>query len=165
VDLGGGKRLLRGLPSYPNQCAIRMGVSLKAAGVTIGQLGGITTCSYHPREEMHLLNAQQTADAINRLGLSPVEKYVGADAANFYPKVFGRRGIIFIKDYWYRSIPGGRDAEGKQLYTKETVPTGDHIDVWNGYRTTAAFLMEWFSWLGYYSNYADAREIWFWEVK
>ena len=43
--------------------------------------------------------------------------------------------------------------------------TGDHIDVWNGYRSSAKWLMEWFSWLGYYSNYAEAKEIWFWEVK
>ena len=37
--------------------------------------------------------------------------------------------------------------------------TGDHIDVWNGYRSTSKWLMEWFSWLGYYSNYAEAKEI------
>jgi len=24
--------------------------------------------------------------------------------------------------------------------------------------------MEWFSWVGYYSNYAEAGEIWFWPV-
>ena len=42
---------------------------------------------------------------------------------------------------------------------------GDHIDVWNGYRSSTKWLMEWFFWLGYYSNYAEAGEIWFWEVK
>jgi hypothetical protein len=25
--------------------------------------------------------------------------------------------------------------------------------------------MEWFSWAGYYSNYAGAKEIWFWPIK
>ncbi len=47
----------RGFPSYPNQCAIRMGVALRGAGVTIDQLGRITTCDFHPRDEMHTLNA------------------------------------------------------------------------------------------------------------
>jgi hypothetical protein len=37
--------------------------------------------------------------------------------------------------------------------------------VWNGYRSSAKWLLEWFSWVGYYSNYANAGEIWFWEVK
>ena len=39
------------------------------------------------------------------------------------------------------------------------------IDVWNGYRSSTKWLMEWFSWLGYYSNYVQAKEIWFWDVK
>ena len=28
--------------------------------------------------------------------------------------------------------------------------------MWNGYRSSAKWLLEWFSWLGYYSNYANA---------
>ncbi len=69
------------------------------------------------------------------------------------PRLFGRTGVIFIRDYWHRPT----DQRGR--------PTGDHIDVWNGYRSSAKWLMEWFSWLGYYSNYAESREIWFWPVK
>jgi hypothetical protein len=163
-DSAGG--LKRGFPSYPNQCAIRMGVCLRGAGVTIDQLGRITTCDFHPREEMHVLNAQQTADAVGRLslpGIKPVEKIIGPEVADFYNRLFGRRGIVFFKDYWSRSVavngPNGTE------YVKEKTPTGDHIDVWNGYRTSAAWLMEWFSWLGYYHTYSAAREIWFWEVE
>ena len=37
--------------------------------------------------------------------------------------------------------------------------------LWNGYRSSTKWLMEWFSWLGYYSNYVQAKEIWFWDVK
>lgn len=162
-----GKTLLRGTPSYHNQCAIRIGVALHAAGVTIGDMGGVATCSYHPAEDMHCLNAQATAEAIGRLriaNLGQKETYAGNDAANFYPKIIGRRGIIFFQDYWYRSDTS-IGADGSIKTSKESTPSGDHIDVWNGYRTSAAFLMEWFSWLGYYSNYADARAIWFWEVK
>jgi len=150
-----GKLVLQGFPVFANQCAIRMGIALRRAGVQPSQLSGISNCSVHPRDEMHFINASQLANGIARAridGIGPTEKYVGADAAQFYPKIFGRTGIIYIQDYWRRSSDSGR-------------PTGDHIDVWNGYRSSAKWLMEWFSWLGYYSNYADAGEIWFWEVK
>lgn len=151
-----GTAVGRGLPVFSNQCAIRMGVALKRAGVTANQLSGCAHCAVHPREEMHFINATQLANTIARANLPGVglrEIISGPDAAKFYPKIFGRTGIIFIQDYWRRSS----DAPGH--------PTGDHIDVWNGYRSSAKWLMEWFSWLGYYSNYAEAREIWFWEVK
>lgn len=151
-----GKLVRRGYPVFANQCAIRMGVTLRRAGVLPSQLSGCAHCVVHPREEMHLINANQVARAIAGAklpGVGPLEKIAGADAAQYYPKLFGRTGIIYIQDYWQRtSDPAGH-------------PTGDHIDVWNGYRSSAKWLMEWFSWLGYYSNYAHAGEIWFWEVK
>ena len=75
----------------------------------------------------------------------------GTEAAHFYAKLYGRTGIIYVQDYWKRH--------------GETTPTGDHIDVWNGYRSSTKWLLEWFSWLGYYSNYVQAKEIWFWDVK
>jgi len=145
-----------GFPTFANQCAIRMGVSLKRAGVRPDQISGCLTCSAHPPEMMHFIRAHEVANAISRAklpGVGQVERIRANDVAEFYPQLFGRSGIIYIKDYWHRSI----DRPGS--------PTGDHIDVWNGYRSSAKWLMEWFSWLGYYSNYADAREIWFWEVK
>ena len=131
-----GNTILLGFPVFSNQCAIRMGVALRRAGVQPSQLSGISHCSVHPRDEMHFINASQLANGIARAkidGIGPTEKFIGADAANFYPKIYGRTGI--------------------------------HIDVWNGYRSSAKWLMEWLSWLGYYSNYAGAGEIWFWEVK
>lgn len=149
-----GRVVHTGFPVFANQCAIRMGIALRRAGVQPSQLGGCTHCAVHPREDMHFINASQLGNAIGPHidGVGPRESYRGDDAANFYPKLFGRTGIIFIADYWHRSGETG-------------VPTGDHIDVWNGYRSSAKWLMEWFSWLGYYSNYAGAREIRFWEVK
>jgi hypothetical protein len=143
-------------PVFANQCAIRMGVALKRAGVQPAQITGCATCAVHQREEMHFINASALAQALLRAsiaGVGPVEKHSGADVAAFYPKLIGRTGMIFIQDYWHR----GTDRAGE--------PTGDHIDVWNGYRSSSKWLMEWFSWLGYYSNYAGAREIWFWPVK
>ncbi len=144
-----------GFPVFHNQCAIRMGIALRRAGVQPSQLPGIAYCTVHERDEMHFINANQLANAIAKAkidGIGPIEKITGADTAHFYPKIFGRTGIIYIQDYWHRSSDSGR-------------ATGDHIDVWNGYRSSAKWLMEWFSWMGYYSNYAHAGEIWFWEVK
>jgi hypothetical protein len=149
-----GERIRQGFPVFSNQCAIRMGVALKHAGVSPATLRGVTTCGVHDPDEMHYIRAQELADAIasaSITGAGPIEKVGGSEVAQFYPKLIGRTGMIYIKDYWRR--------------TGETTPTGDHIDVWNGYRPSTKWLMEWFSWAGYYSNYADAREIWFWEVK
>lgn len=145
-----------GLPFYANQCAIRLGVALKRAGVSPSALGGVTTCGAHEAAEMHYINASQLARALERAsiaGVGKVEKIGGKDASEFYRNLFGRTGLIYIQDYWQRTT----DRPGE--------PTGDHIDVWNGYRSSAKWLMEWFSWLGYYGNYAQAKEIWFWEVK
>lgn len=152
-----GSVVRKGFPTFANQCAIRMGVSLKRAGVQPGQISGCLTCGAHDHDAMHYIRAQELANALARgsiEGIGQVRFIRGGAAKDFYPELFGKTGIIYIKDYWSRS---GVDRPG--------VPTGDHIDVWNGYRSSAKWLMEWFSWLGYYSNYAEAREIWFWEVK
>ncbi len=151
-----GRTIQPGFPVYANQCAIRMAIALRRAGVTANQLSGVAACGHHPRDEMHFINSTQLANAIARANLPGVgrtEKYKGDEAEEYYPKLFGRTGIIHIRDYWTRST----DRSG--------YPTGDHIDVWNGYRSSAKWLMEWFSWLGYYSNYAEGSQIWFWEVK
>lgn len=153
-----GASVKQGFPAISNQCAIRMGIALKAAGVTPTQMGSLATCTVHPPDQMHYIRAQEVGEALGRVsipGIGRVEKLVAADAKGFYPKLFGRTGIIFIQDYWYRNAQ--ERAAGR--------PTGDHIDVWNGYRSSSKWLMEWFSWLGYYSNYAESREVWFWEVK
>jgi hypothetical protein len=148
-----GKTILPGFPVYHNQCAIRMGVCLKRAGVAPSSLR-IATCGVHSADEMHFLRAGDVARSLSGSsvpGLGPVERITGTEAAHFYKKIYGRTGILFIHAYWRR--PG------------ETTPSGDHIDVWNGYRSSTKWLMEWFSWLGYYSNYAQAKELWFWDVK
>lgn len=150
-----GEEVKAGYPVFHNQCAIRMGVALRRAGVQPAQLGRTATCSVHPASDMHIINASALAHAIAGAkidGLGPREIISGAEASEFYPKIYGRTGILFIQDYWHRSS----DAEKA---------TGDHIDVWNGYRSSAKWLLEWFSWAGYYSNYAGASELWFWEVK
>jgi Type VI secretion system (T6SS), amidase effector protein 4 len=97
------------------------------------------------------MEGKQIAQGFPVFGNQCSIRMVGTEASHFYKKLFGRTGIIYIQDYWKRH--------------GETTPTGDHIDVWNGYRSSTKWLMEWFSWLGYYSNYVQAREVWFWDVK
>jgi hypothetical protein len=149
-----GEQISAGLPVYANQGAIRLGVTLKRVGVR--PITGVVTCGVHPPEEMHYLRAAELAKALERSvieGIGPIEKLTGSQPAHFYPMVFGRPGIIYFQDFWQRVD----DKPGEM--------TGDHIDLWNGYRTSAKWLMEWFSWLGYTSNYNSAREIWFWPLR
>ena len=55
-----GLSVRQGNPVFGNQCAIRMGVCLKNAGVSPGSLR-LTTCSVHPAEEMHIIRADDLA--------------------------------------------------------------------------------------------------------
>jgi hypothetical protein len=148
-----GKHIAQGFPVFGNQCAIRMGVCLKNAGVSPGALR-LATCSVHSADEMHIIRAADLANGLSGAsieGIGKVERIVCTEAKDFYGKLYGRTGIIFIHAYWLRQ--------------GETTPSGDHIDVWNGYRSSTKWLMEWFSWLGYYSKYVKAKEVWFWDVK
>ncbi|MEM7620421.1 MAG: type VI secretion system amidase effector protein Tae4 [Pseudomonadota bacterium] len=147
-----GLEVPAGMPAFKNQCAIRMGVALRNVGVTLEQIGNPRVSWYHEKKDMYVLVAQELANGLQSSdikGLGPLEKV--KDPQNFHNELYGRRGIIFFKDYWRRK--------------GEKNPSGDHIDVWNGYRTSSKWLMEWFSWLGYNENYGKSREIWFWEVK
>ncbi len=148
----GGKLIKKGAPSFANQCAIRMGVALREAGITLSQIGNPRVSWFHKKEDMFVLVAEELARGLKGAkieGLKPM--VVVKDPKNFHKELFGRKGIIFFKDYWFRK--------------GEKNPSGDHIDVWNGYRTSAKWLMEWFSWLGYTENYGKSKEIWFWEVE
>ena len=148
-----GKFVAQGLSVFGNQCSIRMGVCLKLADVS-PRLLRQPTCHVHAAEEMRYVRAADLGRGLAGAsipGVGNVERITGTEASHFYHKIFGRTGMIYLQDYWRRH--------------GETTPTGDHIDVWNGYRSSTKWLMEWFSWLGYYSNYAQAREVWFWEVK
>ena len=152
-------RRANGVPTYKNQCAVRMSICLRDSGVTSQQLGGLIHCGVHPYEEMHFIRAQQLANKLaasaGRIdGLGSVQKLVKEKPAQFADELFGRRGLVFLMDYWARRGESERGAA-----------TGDHIDLWNGYSTTASWLMEYFSWLGYYGGYDKSKQIWFWPVE
>ena len=58
-----GGTVRKGYPTFSNQCAIRMGVSLKRAGVEPGQISG-ATCGVHSSSEMHFIRAAELGSAI-----------------------------------------------------------------------------------------------------
>jgi len=59
-----GQTVHMGFPVFHNQCAIRLGVALRRAGVSDGQIGGCASCAVHPRTDMHFINASQLANAL-----------------------------------------------------------------------------------------------------
>lgn len=144
-----------GASNFANQCAIRMGVCLKKAGIEPGVVRGPLLCAGaqstgHENDEMHFIRAGELARALasaNIPGLSPYIKLT--QPSDFANEIKGRKGIIYFEGYWWRT-------------TDTTRPTGDHIDLWNGWRTTAKVLLPWFGWLG---GYDISGQIWFWEVK
>ena len=94
---------------YPNQCAARMGVALRAAGVDLKTFAGVQcrkTLGHHPQ---HIMRAQELADWLIKqtqlVGIA--EKHHATTAKDFR----GRKGIVFICNGWGNT---------------------DHIDVWDG---------------------------------
>ncbi|WP_083438423.1 T6SS effector amidase Tae4 family protein [Caldimonas brevitalea] len=84
------------------------------------------------------------ANALTRVivpGMKRVERYNGAEA---FDKIDGRKGVFFCKDFY--GAP----------------QTGDHIDLWNGWRLTA-FQSVISIYTSFGSQYTKGR-IWFWEV-
>ena len=151
-----GETIAAGQPAYRNQSAIRMGVALRRAGVRVDHLSPrIVTCAHHDKAQMHYLYPRQLADGLRLAklpGFGDMELIGSSDVERFHVRLLGRTGVLYVRDYWRRES----DAPGR--------PTGDLIDLWNGYRTTESWLMEWMSWAGYRSAYAQAREMWFWPV-
>lgn len=139
-----------------NPSATLIGIAFRRAGVRIESFPPrIATCGVHDRADMHFLYPRHIAEALrkNRLpGFGEAELITGGDVENFHVRLLGRTGVLYVRDYWQKPS----DLEGRA--------TGDIIDLWNGYRTTDSWLMEWLSWAGYKSPYAQAREIWFWPV-
>lgn len=143
-------------PVPPNPSATQIGVALRRAGLRIENFPPkIATCRQHDKSEMHFLYPRQVAEALRRTrmpGFGEMETITGGDVERFHVGILGRTGVIYVRDYWQRPT----DIEGR--------PTGDLIDLWNGYRTTDNWLMDWMAWAGYRPPYAQASEIWFWPV-
>ncbi len=93
--------------------AIRMGVALRRAGVhALATRRHLELLSVRLREEMHFINANQLANgpcaSQDRRQSALWRNSPASTRREFYPKIFGRTGIICIQDYWRRSTDGDR---------------------------------------------------------
>lgn len=94
---------------FTNQCAIRMGVALRGAGINLGSFRGAVCYPNLKHSPRHVLRAQELAN-----WLMTQTSFVGQ--VTIHKKVtsgdfIGRQGLVFINNGWG--------------------PT-DHIDAWDG---------------------------------
>ena len=132
-----------GSPNFTNQCAIRMGVCLEAAGVKTEKLS-VTRCWYHPKADGHILRAEELAKVLSSVpGVGQVEKY--AKGPDGFRAIENRTGIVMFQNYW---------GPGSQ---------GDHIDLWNKNMLTRDLRLR-----GRYQpgdgGSCEKATIWFWRV-
>ncbi len=144
---------------YDNQCAIKVSVALGEAGAKLDSFKGaaVTIKGAKVAIRAQELAAWLKVQRIEGVASSP-ETISGED---WEKKIKGRTGIVYFADYWIRG--------------NEKVPTGDHIDLWNGNRLTASGLegaAVTFLRFGLgiesgpgFSSLNKAKTIWFWEVK
>lgn len=142
---------------FKNQCAIKVGASLAKSGVDTTKLvSSKRHCWQHNKNEGHVLAAEELAAGLKGSNVFGIEKAIDVPGGGYATKIAGKTGIIFFKDYWSRS----NDKPG--------VPTGDHIDLWNGSRLT-----DWSSWIrvqmgivvpGVWSDFEKATKILFWRI-
>ena len=135
-----------GDPAFANECAVRMGVALKGAGVTVPASKAVKHCWYAGHVQ-HTLLAEQVAGWIllQKAKFGKADKKVGKnwDATNGVDVSYfkDKKGIIFFKDFWKRS-----DAEKS--------PTGDHIDIWDGQKQGS----------GSDDYFERSKQLWFWAL-
>jgi len=143
-----------------------MGVALTACGIDTHKLinksgehcSGLTKDGHIG----HVLRAEVLANSLRNNSF----KYLGSlqkiSSEDFDLWLTGKTGIIFFKDYWRREYKGAKETFANR--------SGDHIDLWDGSKTTSA---GWFrlnivpllhigDWG--YSNLEDSKDIWFWAV-
>ncbi len=157
-----------GEPSYYNECAVRMGVTLKRAGVVVPikpkGFDRLAHCSHGHKGEQHVLRAEVLAKWMKKQvkHFGKIEKKIGfkhnrnkgVDWTHFQDRV----GIVFFKDFWWRVKK--RDADGNPLEYEKWM-TGDHIDVWNGFNQAGDDSGP----MGVNNEYFErSKQIWFWEL-
>ncbi len=143
---------------FKNQCAIRVGAALAGCSVDTTRLVSKKRhCWYHKSSDGHVLAAEELAAGLNKTrvpGIGLPQKFEGE---GFRAKIAGKKGIVFFKDYWMRSVD------------RPASPTGDHIDLWNGSRLT-----DWSSWArirfgivipNLWSDLEKSKQVIFWQVQ
>ena len=149
-----------GKSNFHDQCAIRVGVALSACGFDTRKLPGVRHCWQHKSTPGHVLAAEELAKGLKSFPIAGIGKLQEIEPSEFAEKLRGKKGIIFFKDYWRRTINGKKESHRNR--------SGDHIDLWNGHRIT-----DWKSWVrikfgitipGYWDDLEDSKTVWFWRV-
>ncbi len=99
--------------TFPNQCAIRMGVALALTGVKLDTFSGARCYPGFKHSPRHILRAHELAKwlsepsqipSVGKVRKIPQSKLVNSD-------YLGKKGVVFLRDGWGAT---------------------DHIDVFNG---------------------------------
>lgn len=109
---------------FENQCAIKVSAALDGAGQPLEGYRGATV---NVRGAHLAIRAEELAAWLRTS--APMALRLGhrfITGSNWQETIRDQTGIVFFQDYWLR--PG------------EKLPTGDHIDLWNGTRLTASGL-------------------------
>lgn len=148
--------------AFSNQCAIRVAVALQNCGASLATYKGV--CCWFHKEVKHALRAEELANWLNKRYLAGWPAATDITGRDWKEKAADKQGVIFFKDYWLRS--------------GEKIPSGDHIDLWNGSRFPNTSPI---SWLGntlrfglgvdsigipyiQYSDLGGAKKILIWEI-
>ncbi len=167
-------------PSYTNQCAIRLSVTLHRVGVGMKSFNAKNVKPMQGTKTIGriFLDGKPTATRADELGawlqlqpfagLPRAEDITGVD---WESKVKDRTGIIQFSRYWTRGNESSENA------------SGGHIDLWNGSRLTVngfwGGFATWGRYLGArsvrqratilpdasYSDLGGSKQILFWEIK
>ena len=111
---------------YDNQCAIKVSVALAEAGTKLDSFKGASVTIKGVKIAIRAQELAAWLKAQHIDGVASVPETITGD--DWEKKIKGRTGIVYFADYWARG--------------NEKVPTGDHIDLWNGSRLTASGFTE-----------------------
>lgn len=163
-------------PAYPNQCAIRMSVTIRRVGIEMKSFSvNLIRPMNGDKIGRILLDGKPTATRADEMaqwlklqpfaGLPKPENVTGVD---WQTKVKGRTGIIEFSRYWTRDGESAANA------------SGGHIDLWNGSRLTISSAQGLLDVIGRgiglqsahvprtnvgYSDLRRSKSILFWEIK
>ena len=137
---------LDGKPAFENQCAIRMGICLHKAGLSLLSFKG-ERC-WHNHNPPHVLRAEELAKWLkSELTFAQFKKFSGKNAyKDAVDHITLKKGIVFYKDFW---------GPGMQA---------DHIDLWNRLYATKELSTFFGVLFPSLASYNKAKEVWFWEI-
>lgn len=101
-----------GKSNFDNQCAIRMGVCLFSAGISLSSFRGDRCYPGHKHNQSHIL---RVLDLVEWFKIMPQTFGKAIEDKNpTSAKYKGRQGIVYFENFW------GNNNQG------------DHIDLWDG---------------------------------